>query len=97
MNLFNTPCKHIDRACVDGFGTLKCKHCPKRKGDDSMFPLEAILSAFPTEETIRVWDSLGIQLCVANCVCMIPYSYRSSMVTSVTKSNDGFIDVVLQA
>ena len=62
-----------------------------------MFPLEAILSAFPTGETIRVWDSLGIQLCVANCASMIPYSYRSSMVTSVTKSKDGFIDVIVQA
>lgn len=62
-----------------------------------MFPLEAILSAFPTRQIIRVWDTFEVELCAASCEVMIPYNYRSALVTSVTQKEDGFIDVIIRA
>lgn len=31
MQYLNTDCPHVCRACVDGFGMLKCKNCARRE------------------------------------------------------------------
>lgn len=31
MRYLNTDCPHVRRVCVDGFGMLKCKKCPRRE------------------------------------------------------------------
>lgn len=66
MQYLNTDCPHVCRACVDGFGMLKCKNCARKEEKEMAMPTEKELNnAIKTCKWRQ--EFMGVVICSGMC------------------------------